>query len=325
MNQFGVQISDPRAAGTQLIDVVQLDSAGYVDAAAPAGEQSFVTPALPSACLSGGCGGGQPQIAPSSYGEVRVNGVAIAPAAIAEELQHHPGATPDDAWMAAARALAVRELLLQEAARRGMWPEPEVDDLGRHETDDDALIRALLEAALEPAVASEEECRRYYEARTERFRTPELFEASHILIEPEEASAAGWEAARQRACLIAAEVGDDAQAFAAAATEFSRCPTAQQGGSLGQVRRGELLAPVQAALEALTPGTASREPVRSPHGWHLLRLARRLEGRTLPFELVQSRIADMLEARAWSVSAAHFVATLASEARVEGVLIDPGF
>ena len=48
---------------------------------------------------------------------VSVNGVSIPSAAIARETQHHQAADPDVAWELAARALAIRELLVQEADR----------------------------------------------------------------------------------------------------------------------------------------------------------------------------------------------------------------
>ena len=76
---------------------------------------------------------------------------------------------------------------------------------------------------------------------------------------------------------------------------------------------------VQAGLEALTDGTTAREPVRSRFGWHILRLHRRIAGRTLEFDMVRTRIADMLEARSWSVEAARYVAEVAARNRVEGV------
>ena len=79
---------------------------------------------------------------------------------------------------------------------------------------------------------------------------------------------------------------------------------------------------MQTALEALPDGTTGREPVRSRFGWHVLRLERRIAGRVLPFEYVRSRIADMLEARSWAVSAARYTAALAAGARIDGVEID---
>jgi peptidyl-prolyl cis-trans isomerase C len=282
-------------------------------------------PVMPGACASGGCGGPEPDLPPPpSFGEVRVNGVEITPEAIAQEIQHHPAPDAETAWIEAARALAVRELVLQEARRLGIEAEPDNDEAGRAEADDDALVRALLEEEVQPARAGETECRRYYEANRARFRTPDLFEASHILIEPEEDSPAAWAAAEARALTIAAEVGDDPAAFAAAARAFSGCASAQQDGSLGQIRRGELVGPVQAGIEALADGTTARAPVRSRFGWHVLRLQRRIPGHILPFEAVRPRIADMLEARSWSVEAARYVAALAARGEVEGIRIAEG-
>jgi peptidyl-prolyl cis-trans isomerase C len=281
-------------------------------------------PAMPSACETGGCGGGpEPAIPPPpSFGDVSVNGVEIPPEAIAQEIQNHPAPDAETAWIEAARALAVRELLLQEARRLGIEAEPEEDESGRTEAEDDALVRALLEAAVRPEAPAEVECRRYYEAQTHRFRTPDLFEAAHILIEPEGDDEPAWAAAQAQARTIAAETGDDPKAFAEAARAFSKCPSAQQDGSLGQIRRGELAAPVQAGIEALAEGTTGREPVRSRFGWHVIRLHRRIEGRMLPFEIVRDRIADMLEARSWSLAAARYVSELAGRSEIEGVRID---
>lgn len=282
-------------------------------------------PVLPGACQRGGCGGGfAPRMPPPpSFGEVRVNGVEIEPDAIAREIQHHPAPDAEQAWREAARALAVRELLLQEARRLGIEAEPETDEAGRVEAEDDAVIRELLDDSVEPELPGEEECRRYYVSRRERFRTPELFEPAHVLIEPEADDADAWAAAEATARAVIAEVGNDPATFAEAARELSACPSAQQDGSLGQVRRGELLSAVQAALEAIPEGSVRPDPVRSQHGWHVIRLHRRIAGRELPFEAVRDKIAEMLGARAWSVAATRYVAALAEKAQVEGVAIEP--
>jgi peptidyl-prolyl cis-trans isomerase C len=281
-------------------------------------------PNMMSSCETGGCGGGPEPLMPPppTFGEVRVNGIEIPPEAIAQEIQHHPAPDAETAWVEAARALAVRELLLQQARRLGFAAEPSTDEAGRIEIEEDALIQALLELEVEPAEPGEAECRRYYDAQVERFRTPELFEAAHILIEPEGSDEHAWASALARARDIIREIGDDAGAFGAAARAHSGCASAQQDGSLGQIRRGELVPEVQAGLEALADGATAREPIRSRFGWHILRLHRRIEGRTLSFDMVRDRIADMLEARSWSVEAARYVARLAAENQIEGVRIE---
>jgi peptidyl-prolyl cis-trans isomerase C len=281
-------------------------------------------PKMMSSCETGGCGGGpEPLIPPPpTFGEVRVNGIEITPEAIAEEIQHHPAPDAEIAWLEAARALAVRELLLQEARRKGVAAEPAIDEAGRSEVEEDALVRGLLEDEIVPAEPAEAECRRYYETNLDRFRTPELFEASHILIEPEGTGEKEWDLAFERAWRIIGEVGDDAAAFGAAARAHSGCASAQQDGSLGQIRRGELVPEVQAGLEALAEGATAKQPVKSRFGWHILRLHRRIAGRMMPFEVVRDRIADMLEARSWSIEAARYVADLATRNEIEGIRIE---
>lgn len=283
-------------------------------------------PKMMSSCETGGCGGGPEPVMPPppTFGEVRVNGVEIMPEAIAQEIQHHPAPDAETAWTEAARALAVKELLLQEARRLGLKSDPELDEAGRAEADDDALVRSLLEQAVSPAEAGEKECRRFYEACQDRFRTPDLFDAAHILIEPVSDDEAGWAAAAARAREIAQQVGNDAKAFAAAARASSGCASAQQDGSLGQIRRGELVESIQRGLEALDDGQTASEPVQSRFGWHVLRLQRRIPGRTIPFEMARDRIADTLEARSWSIESARYVAGLAVRGSIEGVVIQAG-
>ena len=124
---------------------------------------------------------------------VLVNGVEITDHAINSELQYHPAGSVEEARVAAARALAVRELLLQAAARHGIDrpdpPEPESPD--ERETDDEALIRTLLAREVRTPEPDEAGCRRFYEQNLKRFRSPDLFEAAHILFvaDPEDASA----------------------------------------------------------------------------------------------------------------------------------------
>lgn len=275
---------------------------------------------LPAAASTCGCGSGKKGL---EYPPVLIDGAEIEPERIAQETQNHPGPGPTEAWREAARALVVRELLLREARRRELTPDPDEIGDGRFETDDESLIRLVLEDALSPASPTDEEVRRLYAGMQSRFVTPTLFEASHILIEPEGTDEAAWAAAEAEARAIVEGIGDNPRLFAAIARERSKCPTAQQDGSLGQIRRGELAAPVQAGLEALNEGETGKAPVRSRFGWHVLHLARRIEGRSLPFEMVEPKIRDMLEARAWAVGAAQFVAELASKVSIEGVQLTP--
>ena len=69
---------------------------------------------------------------------VTVNNTEISRAEIARETQNHPSRSPIEAWKAAARALAIRELLLQEARRLNIVAQPMADDEGRRETEEES-------------------------------------------------------------------------------------------------------------------------------------------------------------------------------------------
>lgn len=250
-----------------------------------------------------------------------VDGVQIPERLIAEEAQNHPAETAEEARRAAGHALAIRALLLDRAHTLGLEPEAVVEDDGREETPEEALIRAVLDAEVTVETPDETECRRVYDARREAFRSPTLTEASHILIAPDEDTPAEWDAARVRAQALIEALTDPTIRFADLAKAHSACSSAGIGGSLGQLSPGDLTASVEIGLARLAPGEVGAEPVRSRFGWHVLRLDRRIEGRDLPFEHVRDQIALHLESRAWTAAATRYVAGLASEARGQGVAL----
>lgn len=252
---------------------------------------------------------------------VVVDGVEIPETLLSQETQNHPAATPAGARAAAGHALAIRALLLDRARSLGVTAEPERDAEGCEETAEEALIRALLDEALEVAAPTEAECRRVYDAERRRFRTPELYEASHILIEAPAADAKAAEAARDAAKRLLANLSSGATTFAKLAEAHSACPSGQLGGSLGQLCVGDLVPEVEAVLARLAPGEVVAEPVRSRFGWHILRLDGRIPGRELPFDAVEDRIRLHLESRAWTAAAACYVAGLTAAARAKGVAL----
>ncbi|MGE3789972.1 MAG: peptidylprolyl isomerase [Hyphomonadaceae bacterium] len=255
---------------------------------------------------------------------VFVNGVHIAESAIAAEAQNHRAATGQEARAAAARALAIRELLLQRARTLALEAVPLRDAQGREETAEEALVRQVLDCeAGEPGEPGETECRRVYDASKESFMTPELYEASHILCAPQADETAPWQGARDKAerLLQFIQQGGD---FAECAQRHSDCPTAAQAGALGQLSPGDLAAELEQTLASLKPGEVAPVPVRSRHGWHLLRLERRAPAALLPFETAAPAIRTRLRERLAVAAQARYVARLAGEAEIEGLVLSFG-
>ena len=157
---------------------------------------------------------------------VRVNGKEISRGQIAREIQNHPADSPEMAREEAARALVVRELLLQAAGARGLLPEPADLGDGRRETSDDALVRALLDEVLDLPSPTREECRRYYEANIRRFCSPTIWEPAHILLSADTSDVPASDVARDKARALIELLQQHPESFAQLARYHSNSDNA---------------------------------------------------------------------------------------------------
>jgi peptidyl-prolyl cis-trans isomerase C len=252
---------------------------------------------------------------------ITVNGMTIPRDAIQREMQHHPAQKPVAAWQQAARALVVRELLLQRARHLSLSAEPQSDADGRCETDEEAVMRALITREVAVPEPDDETCRRYYERNVARFRSPDIYEASHILFAALPADQANYAQARADAISVLGTLQEHPDCFATLARAYSRCSSAAQGGNLGQITQGQTTPEFEQALFALEPGQFCVAPVATRYGFHVIRLDRKHEGRTLPYEAVTDRIADYLRDSVQRRAQAQYVARLVSAAQIGGLEI----
>ena len=252
-----------------------------------------------------------------------VNGVTVPAKVIAVEMQNHaaPGNQPGIAWRKAANAVAMRTLLLQEARQREIRPEQVEVGPGRFETEEEALIRSLLEVAVEVSPPTEDEIRAEWARDPERFRAPPLWEISHILCACEPRNEDERKAAFTRAKSLVARVEGDPQGFARLASGHSDCGSKTSGGALGQLGPGDTVPEFEAALREMKEGEVTSEPVLTRHGWHVIRMDAIAEGAVLPFDTVRSKIADAMEKAAWARSAREFADRLVTSARISGAEI----
>jgi peptidyl-prolyl cis-trans isomerase C len=253
------------------------------------------------------------------FRSIRVNGVEIAEHLILAEAQNHPAENPGEALEHAARALVIRQLLLSRAEELALLGTPTLDEDGRRETDEDAAIRAVIEQEARAPIASEEECRRYFDNNRQRFASEPLWEACHILISADPGNRAARETAKKTAEGLIATLRQKPGAFSSLAAEFSACPSGQQGGNLGQLSPGSTVPEFEAALDRLSAGEIVAAPVESRYGFHIIRLDRKIDAQPLPFEMVRETIAGWLEAAAWSKSVSQYIGLLAAGAEIEGI------
>ncbi len=260
-------------------------------------------------------------VAASLQPVVVVNGETIPAADIALEAQNHPAppGKPGLAWRAAARALAIRALLLQTARDAGMEAVPKTLAPGKRETEEEALVRAVLEARITPPPPDPEAARRIYDADPARFRGPALYEAAHILFAAPPDDEAARRRAAERADAVLEILARDPAAFERLAREESACESRSAGGRLGQIATGDTVPEFEAALDALAEGEFASTPIPTRYGLHVIRLDARLPGLIPEFETVAPRIVAQIERVAWVRAARDVTAALVAQAEISGV------
>jgi peptidyl-prolyl cis-trans isomerase C len=237
----------------------------------------------------------------------RLAGLDLPEAAVAAELQYHPAASLEESRDKAVLALTVRDLLARRAIELGML------DAG---SSDEASVVTAIEDMLEAEIAvpppSEADCEAWYGANSERLRSPDLFDASHILFAADPADPEARTAARDAAVAAIAEITAVPARFEAIAKERSACPSGASGGNLGQIVRGSTVPEFETYLFSLEEGEMCPEPVASRYGYHVIKLHRRAEGRVLPYGSVRARVARAVEELAWRAAFAAHLRKLAS-------------
>ena len=260
-----------------------------------------------------------PELIASSEQEwprIKVNGVGLAAEHIAQELQYHPADTRQEAVFLASQALVIRELLNQRIKALGLEVHP-ADGESREE----AAISELIKREVELPSADPEACRQYYENNRERFASAPLLAARHILLACAADDVEGRSLASEQAHTLLAQLQADASLFDGMVQAHSDCPSMAQGGALGQISQGQTVPEFERQLFRLPEGLASR-PLESRYGFHLVWVDQRIEGRQLPFEVVEGSIRAELDQRVWQVAVVQYIKGLIGAADIQGIVLE---
>jgi peptidyl-prolyl cis-trans isomerase SurA len=146
------------------------------------------------------------------------------------------------------------------------------------------LKRQVLARELEPrAAVTDAEVAAEYEKNRAAWQRPASVTLREILVSGPDARERAEELARQ------ARAGED---FAALARAHSTSPSAQSGGELGRIARGELARDLEEAAFALPVGGIS-DPIASG-GWRLLKVEQKTEAGLASFEDARRELTERL-------------------------------
>lgn len=248
---------------------------------------------------------------PNTIPDILVNGAAINEVQILAEMQYHPADNQRDATIAAAEALVIVELLKQRCEQLGVK-----NDDGSELTDDQMLAELMQREVQVPAI-SDEECQRYFTANPDKFITSPILEVDHILLAADKEDLDQRAEAKELADGLLEQIQQQPQLFSDFAMRHSMCPSKEQGGSLGQISKGQTVPEFEKVLFLAEEGLLSR-PVETRYGYHIARINRRIEGQPLEFDQVEEKIKTYLNEKVHRKALAQYIELLISDAKIEG-------
>ena len=189
--------------------------------------------------------------------------------------------TPEGRAMILERLIG-NKLLLLDAKRNLFEAEPAFkEQLAKIK--DRLLSNYALEKAVGSVRVSDADVRAYFDAHAEEFKGEEVVAASHILVDNEASAKEIYE-----------KISRGELTFEDAAKTYSSCPSKENGGSLGEFTRGQMVPEFDAAVFAMEVGEITKEPVKTQFGYHLIRLDSKTPAKALTFEEVKGALGEKL-------------------------------
>lgn len=171
----------------------------------------------------------------------------------------------------------------------------------------DQMSARKLEAVAEP---KEEELKQFFSAYPEKLRIQERVRASHILLSIDQDAP---DAALEHARVIKARA--EQEGFAETARLHSVCASAPGGGELGFIRRDDVDPTFADAAFSQIVGEIGA-PVRTPHGYHLIKVSEHEIPSPPTFDEARSRIISFLKQAKGAKLLQEWVAKLRDGAKI---------
>lgn len=165
---------------------------------------------------------------------------------------------------------------------------------------------------------TDEDVRKTYDTGIKMYTEPEQVHAMHLLVKASENAPADQIAAAEKKVNEAMAKLKKGEDFAAVVAEFSEdVMSKEKGGDLGFFRRGVMVPKFEEAAFALKPGQMTQEPVRTPFGFHIIKVLERKDERVRPLEEVAEQIRESLKNRATFKARRDLVQALKATAAIE--------
>lgn len=163
---------------------------------------------------------------------------------------------------------------------------------------------------------SDDEVRSYYRRNVKDFMEPGRVRLSHIVALAQEEAPTGKAAVAEAKIVTALKDIRAGADFAEKAKKLSEDGSAEVGGDLGWFTRGKMLPVFEDAAFSMKKGEVAG-PIRTQHGFHIIKVTDREEPKQKPFEEVGAKIHEKLASEAFARKRNTWLEKLRVQAYVE--------
>lgn len=167
-----------------------------------------------------------------------------------------------------------RKLLILDAEKKLYEFDPEFK-AQLEQIKEELLANFVITKTVEGITVTDDEVKAEYENHKDHFNAGESVSASHILVDDED-----------KATSLMEKINNGEISFEDAARAHSSCPSKENGGSLGEFTRGQMVPEFDDACFNMNVGEI-KGPVKTQFGYHIIKLNSKNEAKQMSFDEVK--------------------------------------
>ncbi|MDA3967851.1 MULTISPECIES: peptidylprolyl isomerase [Helicobacter] len=243
----------------------------------------------------------------------KVNGDEITEKDVAALMRAMPGVSfeqlPEEMKTQVINQAIERKLLIDEAKKDKIQNSKEYKE-AMASVEEDLMLEIWMRKEVEKTKVSNAEIKKFYNDNKDKFVQPESVKAKHILVNNE-----------KEAKDIIAELkkaGKNVEAkFSEIARAKSKDGSAQNGGSLGWIAKGQVVPEFADAAFKLKKGSFTQSPVKTQFGYHIIYAEDKKATSTLALKDVEKQIEQNLKLKKFQENTKKEGEELRSKAKIE--------
>jgi peptidyl-prolyl cis-trans isomerase C len=202
---------------------------------------------------------------------------------------------------------------LEEFAASGGVPITRIKKQIQEDTKIRQLVDQVTADVSEPAKA---EVKKYYDENPDEFAKQESVAASHILVSTQGITDDTELAAKLESAQNIKKQLDEGATFEELAAQHSDCPSKQNGGSLGDFGRGQMVPEFEKAAFEQEVGKVG-DLVKTDFGYHIIKVTQKQESKEMAFVDVQKELTSSLFEQAKAKKVEEYITELEGKAKIE--------